>query len=198
MGVVRFLAKLNRAMSDTQWPRFEVFQQDKEGEPHYNAGSVHAPDGEMALLNARDVFARRPRCHSMWVVPESAITAWSFQELVEGVWQDDDAAAPSPPQPYAIFSKELNTRNTLEHVIFQGELLATSPQNALQQAIHQFNQGVLVTVWWVVPTQAITRSEPDEASSFYAPALDKVYRQPNHYHTRTALESYRQTAGKES
>lgn len=183
-------------MSDTQWPRFEVFQQDKADERHYNAGSVHAPDGEMALLNARDVFARRPRCHSMWVVPESAISAWSFQELVEGVWQED-AAAPSSPQPYAIFSKELNARNTLEHVIFQGELLAISPQDALQQAIHQFNQGRLVAVWWVVPTQAITRSEPDAESSFYAPALDKVYRQPNHYHTRTALDSYRQTVSKE-
>ena len=149
----------------------------------------------MALLNARDVFARRPRCQSMWVVPESAISAWSFQELVDGV---EVAAASSITQPYAIFSKELNARNTLEHVIFQGELLATSPQDALQQAMHQFNQGQLVSVWWVVPTHAITRSDPDEVNSFYAPALDKHYRQPNHYHTRTALESYRQTASKGS
>jgi hypothetical protein len=40
--------------------RFEVFQQERPGRPHRNIGSVHAPDVEMALLNARDVFARRP------------------------------------------------------------------------------------------------------------------------------------------
>lgn len=179
-------------MTDTQWPRYEVFQQDKPGQAHYNAGSVHAPDAEMALLNARDVFARRPRCHSMWVVPESAITAWSYQELGEGVemWADDAAA--TPPQPYAVFRKELAPRNTLEHVVYAGELNAHSPENALQQALRQFNDGLAVAVWWVVPVSAITCSDPDAVSSFYEPALSKEYRQPNHYHTRRAMDSFRQ------
>ncbi|MEI2609395.1 MAG: hypothetical protein V9G20_12265 [Candidatus Promineifilaceae bacterium] len=176
-------------MSDTQWPRYEVFQQDKPGQAHYNAGSVHAPDGEMALLNARDVFARRPRCHSMWVVAATAISAWSYQEIAAGLPQETAAA---PPLPYAIFRKEQNTRNTLEYVIYQGELLACTPLDALRQAQQQFDDGQLVAVWWVVPVTAITRSNQDEVASFYAPALDKHYRQPNHYHTRTALEAFRQ------
>ncbi|MCL4868315.1 MAG: phenylacetic acid degradation protein [Anaerolineae bacterium] len=181
-------------MSDTQWPRFEVFQQDKPGQLHYNAGSVHAPDAEMALLNARDVFARRPRCHSMWVVPVSAISAWTYQELVERVWAaDGSGAAAASPQPYAIFRKELNSRNTLEHVIYTGEVAAASPEDALQQARTAFDDGVPVAVWWVVPTWAITRSDPEEVGSFYEPALSKQYRQPNHYHTRAALEHFRQT-----
>lgn len=181
-------------MSDTQWPRFEVFQQDKPGQPHYNAGSVHAPDAEMALLNARDVFARRPRCHSMWVVPAAAISAWTTQELAVGVGDEGDRGAAAFPQPYAIFRKELNSRNTLEHVIYTGELQANSPVAALQQARTQFDDGMRVAVWWVVPVQAITRSDPESVNSFYEPALSKHYRQPNHYHTRAALEHFRQTA----
>jgi ring-1,2-phenylacetyl-CoA epoxidase subunit PaaB len=52
---------------------YEVFKQEREGAPFRNVGSVHAPDAEMALMNARDVFARRPACHSLWVVPDAAI-----------------------------------------------------------------------------------------------------------------------------
>ena len=40
-------------------PLWEVFTQAKDGAPHEHAGSVHAPDPEIALQNARDVYARQ-------------------------------------------------------------------------------------------------------------------------------------------
>ncbi|MFQ5435705.1 MAG: phenylacetic acid degradation protein, partial [Anaerolineae bacterium] len=40
-------------MPDTQWPLWEVFKQDKPDKAHESVGTVHAPDAEMALLNAR-------------------------------------------------------------------------------------------------------------------------------------------------
>ncbi len=61
--------------STTEWPVWEVFLQLKQGQPHEHAGSVHAADAEMALQNARDVYARRWPPLSMWVVPAAAITA---------------------------------------------------------------------------------------------------------------------------
>ena len=60
---------------DSEWPLWEVFVQEKQGAPHEHAGSLHAPDAEMALQNARDVYARRERLLSIWVVPAAAITA---------------------------------------------------------------------------------------------------------------------------
>jgi ring-1,2-phenylacetyl-CoA epoxidase subunit PaaB len=63
--------------SETNWPLWEVFVQSQQGAPHQHAGSVHATDAEMALQNARDVFARRGPVISIWVVPASAITASS-------------------------------------------------------------------------------------------------------------------------
>lgn len=56
---------------------WEVFIQKETGAPHEHAGSVHAPDAEMALQNARDVFARRGEVVSIWVVPANSITASS-------------------------------------------------------------------------------------------------------------------------
>ena len=56
---------------------WEVFLQSAQGAPHEHAGNVHAPDAEMALTNARDVYARRGKVLSLWVVPANAITASS-------------------------------------------------------------------------------------------------------------------------
>lgn len=57
------------------WPLWEVFLQEAQGEPHRHAGSVHAPDAELALQNARDVYTRRGEAISIWVVPSTALHA---------------------------------------------------------------------------------------------------------------------------
>lgn len=68
-------------MSDTQWPLWEVFIQANPGIPHKHAGSVHAPDAEMALQNARDTYARRNEGMCIWVVPSNAITSSSPEDI---------------------------------------------------------------------------------------------------------------------
>lgn len=58
-----------------QWPVWEVFVQQKSGRPHQHVGSVHATDAEHAIQNARDVYARREKPISIWVVPGENIAA---------------------------------------------------------------------------------------------------------------------------
>jgi len=64
----------------TEWPLWEVFVQPKFGAPHEHAGSVHAPDAEMALQNGRDVYSRRGEAISLWVVPAVSITATTLED----------------------------------------------------------------------------------------------------------------------
>ncbi|HEX2961907.1 MAG: 1,2-phenylacetyl-CoA epoxidase subunit PaaB [Bacteroidota bacterium] len=66
--------------NDTQWALWEVFLQEDEGAPHIHAGSLHAADAEMAIQNARDVYARRGPVKSIWVVPSEEITATTPQD----------------------------------------------------------------------------------------------------------------------
>jgi ring-1,2-phenylacetyl-CoA epoxidase subunit PaaB len=61
----------------SQGPVWEVFIQASPGIPHKHAGSVHAPDAEMALQNARDVYTRRKEGINIWVVEAKYITASS-------------------------------------------------------------------------------------------------------------------------
>lgn len=60
---------------DSQWQLWEVFTQEAQGAPHEHAGSVRATDAPHAVQNARDVYGRRGRVLSMWVVPTAAISA---------------------------------------------------------------------------------------------------------------------------
>jgi ring-1,2-phenylacetyl-CoA epoxidase subunit PaaB len=59
------------------WPLWEVFIRSQHGLAHKHAGSLHAPDAEMAIKNARDVYTRRNEGVSIWVVKSSDITASS-------------------------------------------------------------------------------------------------------------------------
>jgi len=72
---------MSNESNDTQWPLWEVFTQPRDGKPHEHAGSVHAPDAEMALENARDVYARRNEGVSIWVVPSDQITASTPEDM---------------------------------------------------------------------------------------------------------------------
>lgn len=54
---------------------WEVFIRSNRGIDHKHAGSLRAPDAEMAMQNARDLYTRRMEGVSIWVIPSSQIVA---------------------------------------------------------------------------------------------------------------------------
>jgi len=63
-------------MNDKQdYPLWEVFIRSNRGIDHKHAGSLRAPDAEMAMQNARDLYTRRMEGVSIWVVPSVHIVA---------------------------------------------------------------------------------------------------------------------------
>lgn len=59
---------------------YAVFRQDTKNDAHVHVGDVHATDAEMALLLAKEQFARRDPCVNLWVVPYTAIGATSYDD----------------------------------------------------------------------------------------------------------------------
>ena len=53
----------------------QISAYSKRGLAHNHVGSLRAPDAEMALRNARDVYTRRQEGVSIWVVPAASIMA---------------------------------------------------------------------------------------------------------------------------
>jgi ring-1,2-phenylacetyl-CoA epoxidase subunit PaaB len=62
------------------WPLWEVFVRARRGLSHVHAGSLHAPDAEMALRNARDVYTRRNEGVSIWIVRSTDIVSTDASE----------------------------------------------------------------------------------------------------------------------
>jgi ring-1,2-phenylacetyl-CoA epoxidase subunit PaaB len=58
-----------------EWPLWEIFIRGQHGMSHRHVGSLHAPDAEMAIKNARDVYTRRNEGVSIWVIEAKNISA---------------------------------------------------------------------------------------------------------------------------
>ena len=72
---------MSKERPDNQLTLWEVFVQEGTGEAHVHAGNVHASDAELAIQNARDVYARRGEVTSIWVVPSTAINATTPEDV---------------------------------------------------------------------------------------------------------------------
>lgn len=69
------MANETNTQTANEWPLWEVFIRAKHGLSHRHAGSVHAPDGEIALRHARDTYTRRMEGVSIWVIRSSDVVA---------------------------------------------------------------------------------------------------------------------------
>jgi ring-1,2-phenylacetyl-CoA epoxidase subunit PaaB len=52
---------------------YEVFRQERKGQPFQHAGSLAAPDAAFAEVYAREQYGRRGESVALWVVPRKSI-----------------------------------------------------------------------------------------------------------------------------
>lgn len=183
--------------ADSQWPRYQVFLQEKQDAPHQDVGSVHATDPEIALQNARDVFVRRPECINLWVVPADAILSKTAQEL--DIWR----AALAADKASGETSKDVNQSKEIYYVFSKtrsagtqtlvGSVEAGSPNQALELALEKYSHEPPAFAWWVFPERLVIRSQPDDIDSLFAPSLDKSFRMSTDFHTVSAMRKIRTT-----
>ena len=62
---------------------WEVFRQEKEGDPMKHGGSVMAPDAELAVHYARELFGRRQESIRLWVVRRDDIHDLNDPDLLQ-------------------------------------------------------------------------------------------------------------------
>ena len=70
------------AASGTLEP-FEVFRQEKEGDPMRHGGSVLAPDATLALHYARELYGRRQESVRLWIVRRADIQELDDPDLLQ-------------------------------------------------------------------------------------------------------------------
>lgn len=88
-------------MSNANWPLWEVFIRSKQGLSHKHVGSLRAPDAEMAVANARDVYTRRSEGISIWVVQSNDVYASDPSEA-ESLYEPADSKVYRHPTFYEV------------------------------------------------------------------------------------------------
>lgn len=172
-------------MTDTQGPRFLVFEQARPDRPHIIAGSVHAPDAEMALFNARDVFVRRPAVVSLWVAPADAVFSITAEQLtLDPTWAERVPPAEGEDETYLVFHKQTH-RGRHAHV---GEVQAADSPNAMKRALAAFPDADPI-VHWVLPERVVYRSTQEDIEFMFAQAQEKPFRSQSSFLVQSRLRA---------
>jgi phenylacetate-CoA oxygenase PaaH subunit len=62
---------------------WEVFRQEKEGDPMRHGGSVMAPDAELAVHYARELYGRRQESVRLWIVRRADVHELEDPDLLQ-------------------------------------------------------------------------------------------------------------------
>jgi phenylacetate-CoA oxygenase PaaH subunit len=60
---------------------YEVFRQERKGQPFQHAGSLDAPDRAFAENYAKEFYGRRGESEALWVIPRESIL--KIEEFVD-------------------------------------------------------------------------------------------------------------------
>lgn len=170
-------------MTDTQWPRFMVFQQEGPNDPVVHNGTVHAPDAELAMLNARDVFVRRPEAVQLWVVRADEIFTQTQEELSKAQPVDQSTSRLIDYFVFGKFTQQAQCRQI-------GQVQASSPQAAVAAAIAAFPDKQPLW-WWVFPVSAVLKNESTEAEPMFSAARYKTFKDQAEYPVVTMMRALR-------
>lgn len=98
----------------------------------------------------------------------------------EGSGQKGPTARASEGRDWPLWEVFVRSKQGLEHK-HCGSLHAADAQQALQMARDVYTRRQEGVSIWVVPSNTITASEPDDKAAFFEPMADKIYRHPTFY-----------------
>lgn len=88
---------------------------------------------------------------------------------------------------WPLFEVFIRSRQGLSHK-HVGSLHAADAEMAIENARDVYTRRQEGESIWVVPSEAITASSPDDKDSLYDPANDKIYRHPTFYDLPDAVK----------
>lgn len=174
-----------------QFETYEAFHQRKEGTKFTYVGPVHAPNEDVAFLFAKEQYSRRFPCTGMWIVRTENIMVTPYGndgEIIYDTLQLEDAAERSEqPEPYEIFHlKKRGKAHT-----HAGRVMATSYQEALQEAKNLFgDKGPIVNVWVAKSKHVLQSAEEDK--DMWDTTPDKKYREAIAYKVMDKITKYKE------
>lgn len=86
----------------------------------------------------------------------------------------------TPAREWPLWEVFIRSKQGLDHR-HAGSLHAVDAKQALHMARDVYTRRMEGVSLWVVPSEAITASDPDDKAEMFEPAADKIYRHPTFY-----------------
>ncbi|CAN5185910.1 hypothetical protein BH23BAC1_BH23BAC1_36280 [soil metagenome] len=172
-----------------QFETYQVFLQIKEGKAYEHAGIVHAPDGDFALLFAKEQFSRRPNCTGLWVVKTQDVKATPYLEREENIYNYELPAYQEnlSKEHFEIF--HLKKRGK-QH-IHQGSVLAGSYEEGLHVAKMAYNtDGPILNVWIIKEADILSIKQEDK--DIWETLSEKVHRSVISYKAMDKIKKFKE------
>jgi len=86
----------------------------------------------------------------------------------------------APQQEWPLWEVFIRSKQGLDHR-HVGSLHAADSRQAIQMARDVYTRRMEGVSIWVIPSDAISASDPDDKAAMFDPMADKVYRHPTFY-----------------
>jgi ring-1,2-phenylacetyl-CoA epoxidase subunit PaaB len=174
-----------------QFGTYEVFVEPKEGKPFQHEGIVHAPNLEMAYVLAKEAFTRRFTCSSLSVAETRDVFVSPMTEGEKNSYDTIPLVSDESGEKKSFEIYHLTKRGK-QHV-HVGDVVATSPSNALSIAKTKFNSGKVVYNIWAIQTDKIRHSTQEE-KDLWITLPEKKFRDASEYKGGDKLKEFLEKA----
>jgi ring-1,2-phenylacetyl-CoA epoxidase subunit PaaB len=170
-----------------QFPAFEVFVQPNPKKPFQHEGAVHAPNLEMSFVMAKEAFTRRFTCSSMYVVETAKIFVSAISEGDQNAFDliEEPAKVKGEAMSFEIYLLQKRGKQP----VHAGQVVASSPEEAMWNARQQFNKGIQVFQVWVMKTNDIRFTTIDEGD-LWKTLPEKKFRDASDYKGGDKLKEF--------
>jgi ring-1,2-phenylacetyl-CoA epoxidase subunit PaaB len=170
-----------------QFPAFEVFVQPNPKKPFQHEGAVHAPNLEMSFVMAKESFTRRFTCSSMYVVETAKIFVSAISEGDQNAFDliEEPAKVKGEAMSFEIYLLQKRGKQP----VHAGQVVASSPEEAMWNARQQFNKGIQVFQVWVMKTNDIRFTTIDEGD-LWKTLPEKKFRDASDYKGGDKLKEF--------
>ena len=170
-----------------QFPAFEVFVQPNPKKPFQHEGAVHAPNLEMSFVMAKEAFTRRFTCSSMYVVETAKIFVSAISEGDQNAFDliEEPANVKGEAMSFEIYLLQKRGKQP----VHAGQVVASSPEEAMWNARQQFNKGIQVFQVWVMKTNDIRFTTIDEGD-LWKTLPEKKFRDASDYKGGDKLKEF--------
>jgi len=171
----------------SQFPTFEVFVQPNPKKPFQHEGAVHAPNLEMSYVMAKEAFTRRFTCSSLYVVETAKILVSAISEGDQNAFDliEEPTKGTGNGMSFEIYLLQKRGKQT----VHAGQVVASSPEEAMWNARQQFNKGTQVFQVWAIKTDDIRFTTVDEGD-LWKTLPEKKFRDASDYKGGDKLKEF--------